>query len=217
MVTGKMRNLFREGLEYYRRHWKLLLSIAVTYYGLVFVVGLLVALTPGGGELQETLIQQAGSEIETALPGLLEAYLNNPILAVGYTFVINLVLGTVLWITIPGLILFVLAPLTAFYRAMAWGIIFAPTQPSLVILVLPTLLSEGLGYVLAVVPSMRLGMSWLLPKLAFKQEALSRGQAFRKAFYEMGHAYLIVIIALLAAAIIEVGSVQLLILLVGRA
>jgi hypothetical protein len=203
-----MANLVREGLSYYRAHSKLLLWTAVVYYGLVFGVGLTVSLLPGGRELQDSVTNEALQSVTTSFPGLLQAYMNNPFVAIGYTFIINLVVGTMLWITLPGLILFPLAPLAAFYRAFYWGIIFAPTDPALLLRALPILLAEGLGYVLAVVPSLRLGLAWVLPKRAYKAEQLTREQAFRKALTELWPAYLIVSLTLLAAAVIEVTSTR---------
>lgn len=204
-----MRNLVRAGVRYYAMHSKLLLWTAAVYYGLVFGIGLIVSLVPGGRELQEAVMKEAVQAVTTSFPGLLQAYMNNPFMAIGYTFIINLVVGTMLWITLPGLILFPLAPLAAFYRACGWGIISAPTDLGLFLRLLPTVLAEGLGYILAVVPSVRLGLAWLIPKRVYNEELLTRRQALRKALAELGPAYLIVSLTLLAAAIIEVVSTRL--------
>lgn len=209
-----MQDLLRKGIAYYREHGKLFVSTASLYYGIVLGVALVVSVMPGGPELQEALIEEAAAGIGTTFPGLLEAYLSNPALAVAYTFLVNLALGSILYITLPGFLLFVLAPLLAFYRAFAWGIIFAPTQPGILLIGLPTILAEGFGYILAVVPSIRVGLSWMLPKLAFRGEQITRKQAFLRGLSELGPAYVIVAIALLIAALVEVGTTQLLILLV---
>jgi hypothetical protein len=195
--------------RYYRSHSKLLLWTAVVYYGLVFGVGLIVSLLRDCRELQEAVLNGAIQGVTTSFPGLLQAYVNNPFLAIAYTFMINLVVGTMLRITLPGLILFPLAPLAAFYRAIGWGIIFAPTDPGPFLRALPILLAEGFGYVLAVVPSLRLGLAWVLPKRAYMAEQLTRKRAFRKALSELWPAYLIVSLTLLAAAVIEVASTRL--------
>lgn len=195
-----MINLVRDGLQYYRQHWRLLLCTALAYFGLMFGAGVLVILMPSGHELQESLEAQVMAGFEEVFPWLLTA---PPALAVVYILLVNLVLGTMLYITLPGAILFPLAPLAAFFRAIMWGIFFAPTEPLALLVALPTILAEGLGYVLAVVPSLRLGLSWLLPRSAFKQEQLSRRVAFRRGLSELGRAYLIVIIVLLVAAVIE--------------
>jgi len=203
-----MRNLILEGVRYYAMHSHLLLLTTVIYYGLVFGIGLIVSLMPGGREIQAAVMNEAVQGVTTGFPGLLQAYMNNPVVAVAYTFIINLVVGTMLWITLPGLIFFPLAPLAAFYRAFAWGIIFAPTDIPLFVRALPTVLAEGFGYILAVVPSVRLGLAWLVPKRAYQEKPLTRVQALRKAFAELGPAYLIVALTLLAAAIIEVASTR---------
>ena len=203
-----MLGSFRNGIDYYKRHRRFLAATALAYYGLVFGVGAVAAITPGGREMQETLLGEATGGLNAAFPGLLAAYMSNPVLAVAYTFAINLVLGTMISITLPGLVLSFLAPLVAFYRAFAWGIIFAPTQPVILLVGLPTILAEGFGYILAVVPSFRLGLSWMLPRMTFKGEELTRAHAFRRAIRELGSAYLIVAATLLAAAIVEVASTQ---------
>lgn len=208
-----LRNLVKEGLDYYRAHWRFLVGTVVTYFVLVFGVGVLLLLVPGGREFQQSFLKEVLGGFESTFPSLLGA--PTPLMVI-YIFLINLVLGTALYITLPGLLLFALAPVMVFYRAILWGIIFAPSEPLSILSALPTILSEGFGYVLAVVPSFRLGLSWLWPKKAFKGEQMSRKQAFRRAFSELGSAYVIVAIALLAAAIIEVGSIQVMRLLMGR-
>ena len=199
-----MRNLVRDGFCYYRQHLRLVLCTALAYFGLMFVAGVLVTL-PGGRELQGSLEAEVIADFEEAFSWLLTA---PAALLVVYIFLLNLVLGTMLYITLPGAVFFPLAPLAVFLRATLWGIFFVPREPLALLVALPTILVEGFGYVLAVVPSLRLGLSWLLPRLAFKQEGLSRRGAFRRGLSELGRAYLIVMIVLLVAAAIEVGSIE---------
>jgi len=135
------------------------------------------------------------------------------LLAITYTFFINLSLGTVAYITIPGMLVFFFAPALALFRAAMWGVLFAPTTPVLAtaaVLSLPTLILEGLGYILAVVPSTYLGLSWLSPKRVFREERLSRKEAFKKELVNSAKAYVWVALILLVAAIVEVVSVQVL-------
>jgi len=202
-----------EGFSYYKRRRKYLLAITIAYYGLIFLMALLVIGIEGGLDLQAAIREAAVAGVLEAFPGLLEAYLRNPLLAITYTFFINLSLGTVAYITIPGMLVFFFAPALALFRAAMWGVLFAPTTPVLAtaaVLSLPTLILEGLGYILAVVPSTYVGLSWLSPKRVFREERLSRKEAFKKELVNSAKAYVWVALILLVAAIVEVVSVQVL-------
>jgi len=201
-----------EGLSYYKRHRKYLLAVTAAYYGLIFLTALLIVGIEGGVDLQVAIREAAVGGVLEAFPGLLEAYLRNPLLAIVYTFFVNLALGTLAYITIPGLLVFFFAPALVLFRAIMWGVVFAPTTPVLamaVVLSLPTLILEGLGYVLAVVPSTYLGLSWLSPKRVFREEKLSRKEAFKKELVNSAKAYAWVALVLVVAAVVEVVSVQL--------
>lgn len=208
----KRFNVLLEGLSYYKRHRKYLLAIATAYYGLILLLALLIANVEGGVDLQAAITEAAVRGVLEAFPGLLEAYTRNLLLAIVYTFFVNFSIGSIAFITIPGTLLFFLAPALALYRAALWGIVFAPTTPGLataIVCSFPTLILEGLGYVLAVVPSTYLGLSWLSPKRVFREGELSRREAFKKELVNSAKAHVWVAVVLLAAAVVEVATVQL--------
>lgn len=129
---------------------------------------------------------------------------------------VNLLLGAVVYITIPGAFLFFLAPAMALSRAISWGIMYASTTPLITMgamLVSPVMMLEGLGYTLAVVPSTYLGISWLSPQKAFPDESLTRIEAFRRQLINSANAYVLVALVLLVSAVAEVIVVQLAVML----
>jgi len=203
--------LLHEGLSYYREHYRYLLVVGATYYGLI-LLSAAVAMAVGNSDAQLAQIQATKAAVSAAFPGLIEAYLTNPLLAVAYAFMVNFLYGTMLWIALPGTVLFALAPTLAFLRAFGWGGLFAPTTSVLASALawsLPTMILEGLGYILAVIPSTYLGLSWLSPKTVFRGEALTRKEAFKRELVESARAYVWVALVLLIAAVVEVTTAQL--------
>jgi hypothetical protein len=204
-------NVLHDGLLYYRKHSRYLLIVAAAYYGLILLAAAM-AMVVGNADMQLAQFQAARAWVSLGFPGLIEAYLTDPLLAVAYTFLVNFFYGSVAMITLPGTLLFVLAPTQAFLRACWWGALFAPTAPilaSALVWSLPTMILEGLGYILAVVPSTYLGLSWLSPKTAFREEGLARKEAFKRELVDSAKAYVWVALVLLIAAVVEVTTAQL--------
>lgn len=73
-------------------------------------------------------------------------------LAAAVTFLVNFLLGSLLWITLPSAVIPGAGCLLALFRAFLWGLLLAPTVMVLSMAMLPhswTLLLEGEAYVLA--------------------------------------------------------------------
>lgn len=73
-------------------------------------------------------------------------------LAAGLTFLVNLLIGAFVTLTLPSLLIPFLGILMAFYRAVEWGFLFAPVDGSVGSILSPnglTLVIEGQAYVLA--------------------------------------------------------------------
>lgn len=68
---------------------------------------------------------------------------------------------------------------------------------------IPTLILEGEAYALAAVAGTIVGASWLMPKRLYRQEDITRTQAFREALKESLRLYVLVIVLLLVAATAE--------------
>lgn len=131
-------------------------------------------------------------------------------LAIVGIFLFNLVLSGFFVVTLPGLAFFPLSAAALVYRAFLWGVILSQLPTPLFLAVLPTLVLEGEGYVLASVGGMILGMSWLKPVWSYKGEQLSRLEALKRAFKECACVYILVVMLLLVAAIVETVTITLL-------
>jgi hypothetical protein len=122
-------------------------------------------------------------------------------------FLFNLVLSSFVFVTLPGLVFFPLSVVALVVRAVFWGIMLNQLPTPLFLAVFPTLILEGEAYVFAGVAGVDLGLSWLKPILAYKDENLSRSDAFKKALKECLRVYVLVAMFLLVAAIVETYSI----------
>jgi len=68
---------------------------------------------------------------------------------------------------------------------------------------MPTLILEGEGYVLGALAGVVLGLAWLKPRLVYPDETLSRSETVRLAFKECGRIYVLAVLVLFAAAVVE--------------
>lgn len=118
-------------------------------------------------------------------------------------FLLNLFLSGFVTLTLPGLVFFPLSAVALAMRGVSWGIML--NQPSIVPfwLVIPTFVLEGEGYVLASVAGSILGLSWLEPNRAYKDEHLSRLDALKTASREALHLLFLAAILLFLAAVVE--------------
>lgn len=122
-------------------------------------------------------------------------------------FLDNLILSAFLLVTLAGLVFFFLPFIVLAYRAAVWGMLIQGLSTPQFIGAFPTFILEGVGYVLAGVAGVVLGLSWLRPSWAFKSEELSRKEAFRKAYRECAKLYVLVVAFLFLAAIAEVLTI----------
>jgi len=129
--------------------------------------------------------------------------------AIGLTFIINLLVGCFVSITMPSLIIPFGGFLIGGYRALLWGFIFSPdlgdlsfTRIIIGIGVVLLLIFEGEAYVLALFAAFVHGRAWTKPA--------SVGAATHKQGYLTGvrmslRLYLLMIGMLLIAAVYEVA------------
>jgi len=131
----------------------------------------------------------------------------DPLFMVVYIFLLNIVLSAFLLVTLTGLLFFVFPVVILASRAVLWGVLFNLLPTPLFFVAFLTIILEGMGYVLASVAGINLGLSWLKPDWAFRGEGFSRKKAFEKALKECIYIYVLVSIFLLAAAIVETATI----------
>jgi hypothetical protein len=173
------------------------------YYGLVLIFMVVAAFNR---PLQDSLINTVGEAFMTGpLSAVGSAYVNAQVFtAISLTFLVNLIIASFLYITIPSLIVPFIGILMGIYRAILWGLIFSPAHPDMQMIMIPhsiTLILEGQAYVLAMFGAYLQGSAFLFPKTVGLER---RGQGYREGLKRTGKLYLLIVLTLLVAAIYEV-------------
>ncbi len=195
--------MVRSAWQVVRDHRLAYLTLNVMYYGLVGLAMVYVALF--NPSLQGQLlgdVEQALTQGPLATVG--GAYLSgNVVMAAILTFLVNLVAGSVLYVTLPSLIVpFAGIPLGV-YRAVLWGLVLAPTTRELALVMIPhsvTLLLEGQAYVLAIFAAYVHGLAFLLPGTVGLS---SHREGYAAGLKTVARVYLLVVLVLAAAALYE--------------
>lgn len=149
------------------KHRRAYITLNILYYGLVILGMIYVAFNP---DVQTELLQSVRQSFDQnpLLAPVSEAYGAGQVLrSMGLTFIINLVLGTLIQITLPSMIIPGLGLLLGMYRAILWGLLLSPANLDLAGPMIPhslTLLLEGQGYILAMLGVYILAFYWLRPK-----------------------------------------------------
>jgi hypothetical protein len=159
--------------------------------------------------LQDMLLETVGKAFMTGpLSAVGLAYVNAQVLtAIVLTFLINLIIASFLYITIPSLIIPYIGILMGIYRAILWGLIFSPGHPDMQMVMIPhsiTLIIEGQAYILAMFGAFLQGTAFLFPKTVGLER---RGQGYREGLKRTGKIYILIVLTLLVAAIYEVIEV----------
>ncbi len=128
---------------------------------------------------------------------------DNELLMVGVIFIPNLVLSGFVWVTLTGLFFFGVPLFFLCFRAFLWGMLLSGLSTHMFLAVLPTLILEGEGYVVAALAGVNLGLSWIIPKWAYEEEKMSRFEAVKKALRDCLRIYVLVALLLFAAAVVE--------------
>jgi hypothetical protein len=131
------------------------------------------------------------------LGSLMQAYLSGALLlAIVLTFLVNLIFGSFVFLTLPSSVIPFAGILLGLYRAILWGILFAPTESSPLTpalwLHVPTILLEGEAYIAAM-----LGV-WLWWHAVFSRPGVRRC-AWRQGLVLQPRVY-VGVVALLAVA-----------------
>lgn len=200
-----MSKYVQRGITLIREHWRAYLAINIVYYGLMIACMLVVVIFPDLQHwLLQTVKQAASAPIDGVMPRVFAAYANHNFLAaLAITFVVNLVIGALLSITIPSLILPFSGFLIALYRAALWGLLLSPADPQLRWIMIPhslTLLIEGQAYVIAMLAAWQQGLALLRPSTV---GATTRRQALATGLKRTTVLYVLIVILLAVAAVYE--------------
>lgn len=210
-------NMVHSAWQIVREHRRPYIVLNGIYYGLVVLGMMYVAFF--NPALQEQLLTEiAGEFTEGLLATVGSTYLGGNVLAAAVlTFVVNLLGGSLLAITLPSLVLPFVGLVIGCWRAVLWGLALAPTSPELALVMIPhslVLLLEGQAYILAMLAVYIHGKSFLQPR--------SVGLASHVRGYVTGlklsaRLYLLVVIALAVAAIYEALEIVLMVRLASGA
>ncbi len=192
-----------------RTHRRAYLWLNGLYYGLI-LLGILY--TFYDATLQKIVTAAAGTAFSQGpLAAVGEAYGSGQTLrAILLTFGINLFVGSGATITVPSLIIPFSGLLMGAYRAVLWGLIYAPTSPELQVIFLPhlpTLLLEGQAYVLVLLGVVIQGRALFAPRTV---GATTRRQGYWQGIKLTFQLYRLVLLVLAAAAVYEVWEAALL-------
>jgi hypothetical protein len=201
-----MKKLIQSAWALVRENKRAYIVVNVVYYGLVVIFMIVAAFNR---PLQDMLLETVGAAFMTGpLAAVGNAYVNAEVLkATGLTFLVNLVIGSLLYITLPSLIIPFLGFLLGTYRAMLWGLLFYPGHPDIGMIMLPhsiTLILEGQAYILALFAVYLQGRAFLWPKSVGLE---THGQGYVEGLKRTGRMYILVILTLAIAAVYEVLEV----------
>ena len=138
------------------------------------------------------------------LGALVQAYLGGELLlAIVLTFLVNLIFGGFVFLTLPSTVIPFAGILLGLYRAVLWGLLFAPTETSTLgptlWLHIPTILIEGEAYVVAM-----LGV-WLWWHAVFTRSG-ERWTAWRQGLVLQIRVYAAVAALICLSIILEIAA-----------
>ncbi len=203
IVNPVTPNLLRRSWAVVRADWGIYVGLNILYYGLVILGMIYVAFFNPG--LQNTLIQAVGQSFtEGPLSAVGNAYGGGQVInATILTFVVNLFMGSLVTVTLPGLIIPFSGLLMGVYRAILWGLILSPANAGMAGPMIPhslTLILEGQAYILAMLAVYIQGKAFLKPS-AYGVAGHLRG--YVEGLRRTGWIYLLIVLFLAVATIYE--------------
>ncbi len=204
LTSPERVNIFRRAWAVVRADWPAYIFLNIVYYGLVILgMAYVTFINP---DLQKMLLENIGQAFTSSGPLAMvgNAYTGGQVwAAMGVTFVVNLFLGSLIEINLPGLIIPFSGLLMGVIRAVLWGLLLSPSNPSLGGVMIPhslVLLLEGQGYILAMLAVYIQGKAFLRPQA---YGISSRGRGYLEGLKRAGWVYVLVVSVLAAAAIYE--------------
>lgn len=201
--------LILPALNIVRQNRKMYTLLNVEFYGIILLSMLYVISHPYLQENMLVSVRQTFTQGSIAV--VTDAYLSaNIISAALLTFVVNLLGGSFTSITLPSMLVPFSGMIVGLHRAVQWGTLYAPTDPSLVGSLLPhcvNILIEGQAYVLAMLASAIHATAFLSPDTVGEK---SRLRGYVVGLKQTAQLYVLVILILAIAAIYEALEVILL-------
>lgn len=190
-----------------RAHRRAYVALNVMYYGLVALAMMYVAVI--NPAVQEQLLRDVQTSLtEGPLATVGGVYLEGNVAAAAVlTFLVNLLVGAILTITLPSLIVPFAGIALGAYRAVLWGLLLAPTTSQLALVMIPhslTLILEGQGYILAILGSYVQGVAFLRPQSV---GVVGHRQGYLEGARRTALLYVLVAIVLVVAAVYEAVEV----------
>ncbi len=143
-----MGNMFRQGLKIIRQNLRAYLLLNLFFYGLMALSILYVSSHPEVG--RDWHLSMKKMVEEGALAPFYKIYYvqRNIPLAFIATFLVNLILGSVVYLSLPSFVIPFSGIALLMYRFVAWGLTFGPVGISHLV-PFGTVLLEGQGYIIA--------------------------------------------------------------------
>lgn len=207
---------FRGALDIVSSSRRAFFALNISYFGLI-ICGMIFGASHRA--LQQSVLDGIGnslSQLETTANGLTQGQFSAMVrsqdvgiilLSIVFIFSINLLLGSVIELTLPSLLIPFSGYLVGSLRAFVWGLIFLPDTLEISAwrllrgaLVLILLLLEGEGYVLATFAVYRQGKAFLFPR---RVGATTRRQGYWAGIKDTVRLYPLVALVLAIAAAYE--------------
>ena len=178
------------------------ITLNAVYYGLVVCAMIYVAFNPA---LQKSLLETVKESFTKGpLAVVVAAYRDGHVItAMVLTFVVNLIGGSFMSITLPSLIIPFSGLLVGGSRASMWGLLLSPTTRGMGMMMIPhslTLILEGQAYIVAMLAAYIQGKAFLWPRTV---GAASHWQGYWAGVKRSARLYLLVVIVLGVAAVYE--------------
>jgi len=195
--------VIRSTLESIKESRRAYVVLNLVYYGLVVCAMGYVFFNPS---LQQMLLQAVGTAFtEGPLSAVGGAYVGGQVwLAMVLTFVVNLVMGSLAYITLPSLVIPFSGVVLGGCRAILWGLVLSPTASTgMSLAMIPhslTLILEGQAYILAMLAAYIHGRAFLWPHTVGEAD---HGRGYVIGLKRSLRLYWAVVILLAVAAIYE--------------
>ncbi len=197
--------LIQPTLKLIRENRKAYITLNITFYSLLFMTMIVAVFTP---DIQAELMEKFSSTKSGPIFYLFNTLRNADVLkAILVIFSINFFSASLLFMTIPSLIIPFVGILTFVYRAIIWGFSCSPASPHIsffmILIHSVTLILEGQAYILVMFAIYLHGSAFLWPRKAGVDEFDSGYLVGLKRSIKI---YPMVIILLAIAAIYEALS-----------